>query len=86
MVNITSLANILKVDFLAQSKLYFRKFCTRLSVKIPEKSHKSEKKTGNKNVKIVKMYYFSSLGVDISIFCANSATFCTVSRLYDGII
>ena len=54
--------DILKVNFVAQSKLYFSQLCERKCTKLPEKSHKVV--TG----KLVKMHDFSSLGVHIQDF------------------
>tara|TARA_B110001454_G_scaffold169776_1_gene160177 strand:- start:116 stop:328 length:213 start_codon:yes stop_codon:yes gene_type:complete len=47
------------------------------------KSKKTGVKTRKKNVEMVKMHDFSSLGVQISRFCANPAKFCAVVRLHD---
>ena len=53
--------------------LTFTKIVQENARKILEKSH----------VKIVKMHEFSSLGVNISKFSANSAKFCAVTRPCD---
>ena len=70
------LSDLLKIDFLAQSKHYFWKFCAKKTQKVTKRCLKKNTK---KHVKIVKIITFLVLGVLISRFWDNSATFCAVA-------
>ena len=63
----------------ADKTLVWNFFSYKTRKKYPT-SHIKCVKTVKKHVKMVKMHDFSSLGVQISRFCANSAKCCAVPR------
>ena len=74
-------ADLLEV-FFAQSNLSFWQICAKKCPRRQKQVHK-RCKIKIKNVKIVKMYDYSSLGVQIWRYCPNSSKFCAVARLHD---
>ena len=79
--NHLAIADLLKLEFLAEEKLKFWNNFARNVQKILKKSHIMC--TGSKHVKMVEKHDFSGLVVNITRFCANSAKFCVVTQPHD---
>ena len=73
-----------KSGFSCAVKTLLLKVLCKKMIKKYQKSHKKVANTCKQPVKIANIFDFSSLGVHISRFCANSAKFSAVARPDDG--